>query len=158
MRIAEALIERAALHRRIEDLRARITRYARIQEDETPAEDPQVLISELDRALRHHTTLVQAINRTNAATAYDEDRTITDAIAERDEAATRQRIFKELAAAAAGDFGGGFGAVRATRTEIRLVSTIDGGGLQRSADEWAKRYRELDTRLQELNWRTELLE
>lgn len=154
MRVAEALAERATLQQRAVDLRERITRTARVQEGEQPAEDPQHLLVELDRVMRRHTTLVQAINRTNAATAFDESRTITDAIAERDEAQQRRRTYADLAQAT---IGANY-AMRSTMSEIRTVPTIDAGFMQQRADEWAKRYRELDLKLQELNWQTELLE
>jgi hypothetical protein len=39
---------------------------------------------------------------------------------------------------------------------VRFVATVPVGGLQAEVDHFAKRYRELDTHLQELNWKTEL--
>jgi hypothetical protein len=40
---------------------------------------------------------------------------------------------------------------------VRFVATVSVGKLQMEVDQLAKRYRELDTRLQELNWKTELI-
>jgi hypothetical protein len=47
---------------------------------------------------------------------------------------------------------------RYTRTEVRYVSTVSVAELQKRADQLAREYRELDARIQELNWNTELLE
>jgi hypothetical protein len=41
---------------------------------------------------------------------------------------------------------------------VKYVSTIHVAEIQKSADELAKNYRDLDARIQELNWQTELVE
>src|SRR5690606_42025701 len=84
MKIAEALIQRADAQKRIEQLRARLIRSAKVQEDEQPPENPQDLLAEIDTVIKELTTLIQQINRTNAATPFDDTRTLTDALAERD--------------------------------------------------------------------------
>ena len=47
-------------------------------------------------------------------------------------------------------------AARATRSEIVIRSTVDVSALQKQADELSKQLRELDVRIQGLNWTTEL--
>ena len=47
---------------------------------------------------------------------------------------------------------------RITRSEVKYVSTINVAEIQKRADELAKKYRDLDARIQELNWQTELVE
>ena len=49
MKLAEALTLRADLQRRIAALRDRLKRNAKVQEGDTPAEDPAVLLRELDK-------------------------------------------------------------------------------------------------------------
>jgi hypothetical protein len=46
---------------------------------------------------------------------------------------------------------------RHSKSEVRFVAIVSVGKLQAEADQPAKRYRELDTGLQELNWKTELI-
>ncbi|WP_323746837.1 DIP1984 family protein [Corynebacterium sp. Marseille-P8863] len=48
-------------------------------------------------------------------------------------------------------------AARYSASEVRYVSTVDVGQLHAMADKTAKEYRELDTKIQQLNWSTELL-
>lgn len=67
----------------------------------------------------------------------------------------RHKFRVELADRATGAGGGGFG-LRALRSEIRLVSSVDVRALRAEADGLARELRELDTRLQEVNWGTAL--
>ena len=41
---------------------------------------------------------------------------------------------------------------------MKYVSTINVAEIRKRADELAKNYRDLDARIQELNWQTELVE
>jgi uncharacterized protein DUF6847 len=146
MKLAEALAERSDCQKRIEEIKKRLVRSARVQEGEQPAEDTTELLAETDRIFERLLELVSAINRTNAKTQFDNERTISDAIAERD-VAGKKRDF--LAGSTRQD--------RYSKSEVRFVATVSVGKLQAEVDQLAKRYRELDTRLQELNWKTELI-
>lgn len=152
MKLAEALIERADLQRRIEQLRARATQNAKVQEGSKPAEDPNALLEELERATRQLTVLIQRINRTNAATPLDDDMTIADAIAERDVLKLRHSAYKAVAGAGVVEQN------RYSKSEIRFESLVDVAGLQARADDAAQQSRALDTRIQAANWSTDLLE
>ena len=45
---------------------------------------------------------------------------------------------------------------RATRSEIKILSTVDVAQLQKDTDRMAQRLRLLDNKLQQTNWSTEL--
>lgn len=152
MRLAEALSLRADCQKRFEQLKARLGRNTKVQEGDQPAEDPQELLAELERVAGELADLVRRINRTNSATPFREGRTVSDALAERDVLAMRRAAYAELAQAA------GVTQSRYTRTEVRYVSTVSVAELQKRADQLSRDYRELDARIQELNWNTELLE
>ena len=47
---------------------------------------------------------------------------------------------------------------RITRSEVKYVSTINVAEIRKRADELAKNYRDLDARIQELNWQAGLVE
>lgn len=151
MKLAEALILRADCQKRFEQLKARIVRGARVQEGDQPAENPQELIAELERVALELTDLIKRINRTNSTTSFQEGKTISDALAERDVLALRRGLYGDLATAAS------VTQDRYIRTEVKFVSTINVGEAQKQADALAKAYRELDARIQELNWQTELV-
>ena len=150
MKLAEALILRADCQKRFEQLKVRILRSAKVQEGDQPAENPQELMDELERVLNELADLIKRINRTNSTTAYQGERTISDALAERDVFALRRGLYADLAQTAS------VTQDRYTRTEVKYVRTIDVGEAQKQADQLARVYRELDARIQELNWQTEL--
>jgi hypothetical protein len=151
MKLAEALAERSDCQRRIEEVRKRLFRSARVQEGEEPAEDTTELLVETDRIFARLLELVSAINRTNSKTPFEKESTISDAIAERDVIGKRRDFMAGVAEAASTRQD------RYSKSEVRFVSTVPIAKLQAEVDQLAKRYRELDTRLQELNWRTELI-
>src|ERR1041384_1920113 len=99
MKVAEALALRADLQKRLEQLKVRLVKNARIQEGDKPEEDPVELQAELERSAQELTTLIQRINRTNAGSKFGGG-TIADALAERDVLRIRYNTYRELAAAA----------------------------------------------------------
>jgi uncharacterized protein DUF6847 len=152
MKLAEALIQRADAQKRIEQLKARLIQNAKIQEGDAPAENPPALIEELERAASELTALIQRINRTNSRTAFDGQGTLADALAVRDVLSLRHRFYRELAQAAT------IQQDRYSRSEVRFVRAVDVAAIQRQADALAQEHRALDTRIQEANWTTDLLE
>ena len=152
MKLAEALIQRADHRKRLDQLRERLLRVARVQEGDEPAEDPAALLAEVERTAAGLTSLIQRINRTNATTALDDGRTIADAIAERDTLQLRHSIVTALVQAAI------IKQDRFTKSEVRFQSTVNVAGLQQQADDLAQAYRELDTKIQAANWLVELVD
>lgn len=84
MKLSEALILRADIQKRVEQLRARLQASVMVQEGEQPPEDPQVLFTELDALLTQFGTLIAQINRTNLNAQVEGGQTVTDALARRD--------------------------------------------------------------------------
>ena len=152
MKLAEALIQRADHRKRLDQLKERLLRVARVQEGDVPAEDPAVLLVEVERTAAGLTRLIQRINRTNATTALDDGRTIADAIAERDTLQLRHAIVTSLIQAAT------IKQDRFTKSEVRFQSTVDVATLQRQVDDLARACRELDTKIQAANWLVDLLD
>lgn len=152
MKLAEALAARADLSTRISELRNRAATSVHYQEGEQPAEDPGELLAELDEAAAELERLIRRINATNLATEFEPGRTVTDALARRDILRQRHKARTQLASAATQSM------PRGLRTEIRMVTAVDVRATRQEADALARELRELDTRIQELNWTTELLE
>ena len=150
MKLAEALILRADCQKRYEQLKARILRSAKVQEGDQPAEDPRELLAELERVVGELVDLIKRINRTNSDTLYREGETISDALAEREALGLRRGAYGDAAQAAS------VTQDRYSRSEVKYVSTINVSEAQKRADNLAKAYREIDARIQELNWQTEL--
>lgn len=151
MKLAEALILRADSQKRFAQLQARLIGNAKIQEGDEPAENPTELIKELEGIAAELVNLIKRINKTNSATVVANGKTVSDVLAERDVLAMRRAAYNNLALNAAVAQG------RLTRSEIKYVSTVKVAEIQKRSDELAKDYRELDVRIQELNWQTELI-
>lgn len=152
MKLAEALISRADCQKRIEQLRQRLIKSAQTQEGEMPPENPQTLLAELETAVSELTGLIQRINRTNSQTALESGMMLSDALARRDTLMLKRSVYESLLNAAS------YSQNRYSRTEIKVLSTVNVAEIQAQIDRMARDYRELDTRIQEANWNTELLD
>jgi hypothetical protein len=151
MKVAEALILRADLQKRIEQLKQRILNNVLVQEGDEPAEDPNQLLHELEQASVELVGLIQRINRTNVATELDSGITLADALAVRDNLNMRHIIYRDVAQAAVVKHN------RISRSEVKFVSKVNVSEIQATADHLAKEHRELDAQIQAANWNTELL-
>lgn len=56
-------MNRSDLTRKIAQLKQRLERVVKVQEGEEPAEQPEALLQELERAVNEQTILIRAINR-----------------------------------------------------------------------------------------------
>jgi hypothetical protein len=157
MKLAEALLLRADRNRTLEQLKQRIQVSARYQEGENPPEDARALVSAAATVLDELESLIRNVNRTNSGTVMADGRTVTDALAERDVLRLRYSMLKVSADAASGGQQQ-IGYMRATRSELKLMSDLDVRTLREQASDIARRARELDARIQEVNWTTELQE
>lgn len=149
MKLAEALSIRADLQRRINQLRMRLKDSSKVQEGDIPAEQLTDLFQELDACLVQWEDMVFRINQTNIKTLY-EGKSITRMIARKDRLAQRVAINQELLKHV-------METERYGRNEIKYVRQVDVTALRKETDCLAKKLRELDLKLQELNWAVDLL-
>lgn len=149
MKLAEALQERADLNRRIEQLSARLSTNATVQEGEKTPEDPAALLEEMNGCICRLETLMAQINHRNCATVV-EGSTLTELIARRDCLTRRIQVYRKILDEASSI------TRRATRSEIKIVSAVDVRALQKEADALSRQLRETDNLIQQTNWVTDL--
>lgn len=152
MKLAEALILRADLKTRGAKLKELLNANAKTQEGETPSLSIVALLAEFEEVASQTMVLIRQINKTNAQTPFSDDTTLTDALAERDVLGARLKTYRGLIDA---------GTIRQdlrTRSEVKFKVAFDVAELQKQVDVLAKQYRELDTKIQALNWQTDLIE
>lgn len=151
MKLAEALAIRKDTQKRIEQLKSRILNNVRVQEGDSPSEEPKELMKEMDVCLNTLFSLIFKINKTNMNT-ISEGRTITEMMAERDILSMRITSLREIFNKASES------QERYSRSEIKMVTTIDIKPLGKKIDDLSKQLRELDMKIQTLNFTTELIE
>ena len=151
MKLAEALQLRADLQKRISQLDSRLLNNARVQEGEQPSEDPAQLLKEQEDCYNELEALVGRINLTNSRTALLEG-SLTALLAKRDRLARQLLSLRNFLDAASSLTG------RATRSEIKVKSTVDVRSLQKDVDRRSAELRTLEGTIQAANWTTELME
>ncbi len=150
MKLAEALNQRADLQKRIAQIRERLANNVKVQEGDDPMESPDDLFVELEYTLKQLKDLIVRINKTNQETDW-EGMTLTEMIAEKDILSMHLSALRNTLESAS------IRNDRYSRNEIKFVRTVDVAELQKQTDRLSKAIRELDTKLQQANWMTELL-
>ena len=152
MKLAEALALRADLQKRIAQLKGRIENASRIQEGDTPVENPEKMLEELDDNLLRLEKLIIRINETNQKTVLADGRTLTAKIARRDilkmKITALNSIYKHLTEQRD----------RYTRQEIKYQNVLNAAEVHKSIDRLSMRLRETDVEIQSANWTVELCE
>lgn len=151
MKLAVALRERKELTEKIESLRGRLLQNATIQEGTEPTEDPVEVLQALNSAINESIKLICRINKTNSLSML-EGRPLGDWVVERDQLMKKASIIRAFANKA------GDTVNRYSRSEILVIPSVDVKAYQKKSDDLAKQIRDLDNKIQQANWNTDLLE
>ena len=151
MKLAQALILRSDTQKRIEQLKVRLLSNAKTQENESPSEDPKILLKELDKLTSELFTLICSINLTNSSAKFDSI-SLTEMIAKKDALTLKVNVLREFATSASQKVD------LYSNSEIKILSTVDVAALQKQVDALSKEIRELEMKLQEANWAVDLVE
>lgn len=150
MKLAEALNLRADLQKRIANLKERLIKNAKVQEGDTPSENPHTLINELNYNIIELENIIKLINKTNSST-YVDNESISDIIAKRDALGLKISILRSFISESADKI------ERYSNKEIKILSTVNVAEKQKEIDNLSKEYRLIDTKLQGLNWTTDII-
>ena len=150
MKLAEALIERADLQCRLEQLKQRLNQNSQYQEGEEPAESPEALLAEYRQAATKLEQLIVKINLANNRIQLESGQLMVEALAKRDRLKAEHNTLINLADAATQTFD------RYSRSEIKTLAAIDVKNIRKQIDEIAKQHRQLDTQIQQANWLSEI--
>jgi hypothetical protein len=151
MKLAEALIQRVDLQKRLRELEKRLELVATTQEGDQPAEDPQELLHTIEDTYAGLEKLICRINQTNCLTE-EQGISLAALLCKRDLLQKKQTLLRKIAQA------GTVTRSRHSGHEIRFVSAVPVAQLQRQADDYASLYRKIDTRIQRLNWSVDLID
>lgn len=151
MKLAEALLIRNELMRKVASLKSRIGKNVAVQEGDTPTEEPEGLMQEAMSALAELEALICKINRTNMRSTLPGGMTMMEGLARRDCLIKQHAVLDSALEETHENH-------RYSREEIKWVKILDVKAIQKRADELAVKIRKLNTVIQEANWQTELEE
>lgn len=152
MKLADALLIRSDINKKMTSLNERIRGNCRVQDGEEPSEDPQMLLTEAFRIMQELEVLVCRINRSNQVIKLSNGKNMMEAIAERDRLTSQHHLLKTAAAACRIDTN------YYSNSEIKWKVMLRVGSLEKQADDLSKKIRELNSAIQEANWSNELIE
>lgn len=150
MKIAEALLLRADLKKKLASLRERIGANALVQEKEKPHEDPAKLIKESLGVLEELEGIGLRIDRANQSAKLADGRVLAAAVAHRDTLAQHHSLLQAAIAACRKE------PDRYSMKEIRWVTTLEVAKLQKQSDDLAKQLREINAAIQATNWKADI--
>ncbi len=150
MKLAEALLLRADMLKKLASLRERIAQNAVVQDGEKPYEDPTELLAQAAGVIAEQEKLVVQINATNIASRLSDGRTLAQAVAARNALAQRHSLLVASIAAVQKE------PDRYSVREIKWKATLDVAKLQKQIEDLAKQIRELNAAIQQANWKVDL--
>lgn len=150
MKLAEALLLKSDYQRDVYELKTKIIHYSKIQEGEESLVNPDELLLKLDDVFNKLEVITKRINYTNSQVKVNNE-TLVDLILTRDAIKMKRKILTTLLDEAT------IKQDRYSQSEIKFVTIIDVLEIQRQIDDLSKRFRELDTQIQQLNWTHELM-
>lgn len=150
MKLAEALMLRGDMQKKVAALRERIVRNSLVQEGSTPLEDANALLLEAFGVIHELEKLVTAINTINLSSKLPDGRSLTAAMAHRDSLVQQHAILQAAIAATHKE------PDRYSAREIKWMTALNIVSLQKQSEDLARRIRELNANIQETNWKVDL--
>ena len=150
MKLAEGLLLRSDMQKKLLSLRERISQNVRVQDGDSSAEDPNKLLAEAVGVLIEMEGMIFRINEANLVHKLPDGRSLTEAIARRDTLAQHHSLLQSTIAATRKEED------RYSMREIKWVATVDVAKLQKQSEDLSVTIRELNARIQETNWKAEI--
>ncbi len=151
MKLAEALLIRSDMQKKLAQLKGRIRSNVKVQEGDTPSEDPNELIIDASQIISELTALIERIHRTNAIAQTDKGQSMLTLLVERDTLEMRHKLLIDAIEATQGETD------RYSHREIKWHVMVSVAGLQKQADDIAMKLRNLNIVIQSNNWQIELV-
>lgn len=152
MKLAEALLIRSDIQKKLAQIKGRIRNNAKVQEGDVPSEDPNELIIEASQIISELADLIERIHRTNAIANTDEGHSMLTLLVERDTLEMRHKLLIEAIEAANSE------SDRYSHREIKWHVMVAVASLQKQADDIAMKLRQINIVIQSNNWQIDLVE
>ncbi|MEO7314581.1 MAG: DIP1984 family protein, partial [Ginsengibacter sp.] len=129
-----------------EHLQYRITPLLIVSDDRLPQEDPAELMAQLRKTISDLESIIIRINKTNNETLVEGEGVLMEALAKRDSLKMLAEKLRNIRQSAQVN----------NISDKNLKTTIDIKKLQAEMDQTGRAFREIDSKIQEINWLTEL--
>ena len=151
MKLAEALLIRSDMQKKLAQIKGRIRSNIKVQEGDTPNEDPNALMIDASQIITELSVLIERIHRTNAIAKTNDGQSMLTLLIERDTLEMRHKLLIE--------------AIEATDTEVDRYSPreikwhvmVSVASLQKQADDIAMKLRKINLVIQANNWQIDLV-
>ena len=152
MKLAEALLIRSEKQKKLFQLKARIANNVKVQDGDSPNEDPNALIIEANQVITELATLIEKIHRTNALSQTSEGESLLSLLNKRDELEMRHKLLSDANDMASNE------AARYSPREIKWKVMVSVSALQKQADDLSMKLRKLNLVIQANNWQIDLVQ
>lgn len=152
MKLAEALLIRSDLQKKLFQLKARIANNVKVQDGDSPNEDPNALIIEANQVITELATLIEKIHRTNALSQTSEGESLLSLLNKREELEMRHKLLSDANDMASNE------AARYSPREIKWKVMVSVSALQKQADDLSMKLRKLNLVIQANNWQIDLVQ
>ncbi|MEQ1105135.1 DIP1984 family protein [Acinetobacter ursingii] len=152
MKLAEALLLRSDLQKKLLSLQQRIHKNVLVQDGDTPSEDPEQLIDEAVLVNKQLFQLIQKIHQTNAQAQANNGKALLDILNQRDQLSAEHRIIQQAIDNTQKDTD------RYSVREIKWIKAVSVSKLQKQADEISQSLRLINLEIQASNWQIDLRE
>lgn len=152
MKLAEALILRSDLQKKLYSLQNRLNNNVLIQEGDEPSENPEALLMQIFEVQKSLHELILKIHKTNASVVFSDGRELLAVLNERDELIAQHKVITTMLENATKE------PDRYSYREIKWQKTIDVNRYQTQADTIALKLRQLNILIQSKNWEIDLIE
>ena len=152
MKLAEALLIRSDMQKKLAQIKGRIRSNVKVQEGDTPNEDPNALMIDASQIITELSTLIECIHRTNAIAVTDKGQSMLTLLVERETLELRHKLLIEAIESTDTE------ADRYSHREIKWNLMISVASLQKQADDIAMKLRKINIVIQANNWQIDLVE
>ncbi|MEC6125681.1 MAG: septicolysin [Acinetobacter sp.] len=150
MKLAEALLLRSDLQKKLLSLQQRIHKNVLVQDGDTPSEDPEQLIDEAVLVNKQLFQLIQKIHQTNAQAQANNGKALLDILNQRDQLTAEHRIIQQAIDNTQKDTD------RYSVREIKWIKAVSVSKLQKQADEISQSLRLINLEIQASNCQIDL--
>lgn len=152
MKLAEALLIRSDMQKKLAQIKGRIRSNVKVQEGDMPNEDPNALMVDASQIITELATLIERIHRTNAIAETDKGQSMLALLVERETLELRHKLLIEAIEATDTE------ADRYSHREIKWSIMVSVASLQKQADDIAMKLRKINIVIQANNWQIDLVE